>query len=81
MRLCCMRTRRASLHGGDIGTRLVIVLAGGRAVRTAQESRGVLRSSDGVASCIGYHADHLELQFPCDVPGSLMCSANQFAHD
>lgn len=32
MRLCCMRTRRASLHGGDIGTRLVIVLAGGSAV-------------------------------------------------
>lgn len=42
---------------------------------------GVLRPSDGVASCIGYHADHLELQFPCDVPGSLMCSANQSAHN
>lgn len=48
---------------------------------TVPEFRGVLRSSNGVASCIGYHADHLELQFLCDVPGSLMCSANQFAHN
>lgn len=69
-----------SLHCGDIDTRLVLVLAGRRAVQR-KSSEGVLRPSDGVASCIGYQADHLELQLPCNVPGTLMCSANQPAHN
>lgn len=82
MRLCAMRTRRASLH-----CMVAILVPGSFSCSLDSElycagvQRGVLRASNGVASCIGYHADHLELQFPCDVPGSLMCSANQSAHN
>lgn len=72
---------QSALHGGDVGTRLVLMLVGRGAVLRKSSKGGLLRPSNGVASCIGYHADHLELQFPCDMPDSLMCSANQPAHN
>jgi hypothetical protein len=58
-----MWMRRASLHGGDIGKSLVLVLAGSRdAVCCTRPQRVVLGPSDRVTSCFGYHADHWELQ-------------------
>lgn len=51
MRLCCMRTRRASLHGGDIDPRIVLVLVGSRAVLCKEFRGGVASAHRG---CILY---------------------------
>lgn len=50
-------------HGGDIGNTRSRARWKLRCSVLHKTSEGVSGPSNGVTSCIGYHADHLELQF------------------